>query len=209
MRTSDYIEDLKAFIQLSADEFAKILKIYEAEGSLGRLRPSITEKLQYFDIITQRLQHLVDAHEKMVTLYIDDIFKDSFLHLQYFQFSIIAFDLFEVMSFVHMHVGDLKNSNGQTTEKQRLGSEGIEKLGSACEKIRSTLKTNAGSVRFVGLPALTSRQITICRQLYTMERERMVLDWYVHNSKGELSDLLNAYNTWLRDYKNPAVEFFE
>ncbi len=209
MRTGEYIEDLREFIGLSSVEFGKILKIYEAEAVKGKLRPSITEKLQYFDIITQRLQHLVDAHEKMVTLYIDDIFKDSFLHLQYFQFSIIVFDLFEVLSFVHMNIADLKNRDGVTSTKHGLGYEGIERLGVACEKIRSALKTNAGSVRFVGLPALTSRQITICRQLYTMERERVVLDWYIDNSNGELSGLLNVYHAWLRDYKNPSIEFFE
>ncbi|HEY0653737.1 MAG TPA: hypothetical protein VGD65_11445 [Chryseosolibacter sp.] len=204
MKTTEYIEDLKKFIELSSAEFGKVLKLHEGEAAKRRLRPTITEKLQYFDIITQRLQHLVDAHEQMAALHIDDIFKDSFLHLQYFQFSIIVFELFEVMSFVHMHAGD----DVQPTQKNAAGYEGIEQLASASEKIRSTLKGSAANVRFVRLPALTSRQITICRQLYTMDRERMVLDWYVHNSKGELSELLNVYHVWLREYKNTAAELF-
>lgn len=107
MRTNEYINDLKDFIQLTSTEFGKLVSVYETEAAKTKLTPTITEKLQYVDMISQRLQHLVDAHEKMATLYIDEIFKDSFLHLQYFQFSVIVFDLFEVISFLHRHVRQL------------------------------------------------------------------------------------------------------
>jgi hypothetical protein len=160
-------------------------------------------------MIIQRLQHLVDTHEKVMTLYIGDIFKDSFLHLQYFQFSIIASDLFEVLLFIDENLND--SSDSQRTSLQ--GDTGLQHHATPfvmyADKIKTSLKENSGEVKFFNLPALTKRQITICRQLYTMERERVVLDWYVNNSTREFSELLQVYQSWLTNYNDPSIELFD
>jgi hypothetical protein len=210
MDTNEYIAYLKEFSLITSEEAAKTLKVFCIKGQTEKLSSSITEKLQMFDIVTQRLQHLVDTHEKVMTLYIADIFKKSFLHLQYFQFSIIAFDLFEILSFINTHLKTFTEScdigqPNKTTEK----SKNTERLTALIEKIKRILKDNAGDAQFVKMPALTKRQINICRQLYTMERERFVLDWYVNNSTGELHELLDLYQTWLTDYNNPSMELFD
>jgi hypothetical protein len=202
MGRSEYITYLRQFNQITSQEFVKALKSFGVKARTEQLSTPVTESLQMFDIITQGLQHLIETHEKVMTLYVDDIFKESFLHLQYFQFSIIAFDLFKVMSFV-----DLNLSDGP--DHTILPSASINTLAALTEKIKQSLKTNGGDLQLIGLPLLTSRQVAICEQLYTMESERIVLDWYVRNSGGEFSDLLKVYQSWLADNNGQTIELFE
>jgi hypothetical protein len=206
MATNEYITYLKEFSLITSEEFVKAIISFGVKARTGKLSPSITEKLQIFDIITQRLQHLIDTHEKVMTLYIDDIFKESFLRLQYFQFSIIAFDLFEVLSFIDRN---LAPSEPCGTSNDTSLSVITELLTILSEKIKKSLTMNTGDVRFLKIPALTKRQITICTQLYTMERERFVLNWYVNNSSDEFSELLKVYQSWLKNYNDPSIELFD
>jgi hypothetical protein len=209
METNEYIGDLKEFIQKSSHDFLKVLKVFSVKSRAKKLPCSITEKLQYFDIITQRLQHLVDTHEKVMTLYVDEIFKESFLRLQYLQFSTIAFDLSDVTSFINFHLNEEDDQNAIGSQTDNLIFGNTEGLSAVCEKIKRTLKADAGDIRLIGMAALTRRQIAICRQLYTMESERVVLDWYITNSAGEFSEFLKIYQSWLQGNNNPTIEIFD
>jgi hypothetical protein len=166
------------------------------------------ERLQAFDIITQRLQHLVDTHEKVMSLYIDDIFKESFLQLQYLQFSIIASDVFEALAFIQANLSESTQSRELEQEGTNLSTRAT-RLATLAEKVKKSLKDNAGETKFLRIPALTKRQISICKQLYSMESERLVLDWYVKNSTAEFSDLLKAYREWLDDRNGSSIELFD
>jgi hypothetical protein len=210
MDTNEYIVYLEEFILITSEEAAKTLEVLDIKAQTGKLSSLVTERLQMFDIVIQRLQHLVDTHEKIMTPYTADIFRKSFLRLQYFQFSIIAFDLFQVLSFIDAHFKNYTESRdaGQPSKKTAKSEEN-ERLTALVEKIKRTLKDNAGDGRFVNMPPLTKRQIDICRKLYTMARERFVLDWYVSNSTGELHELLDAYQSWLTNYDDPSIELFD
>jgi hypothetical protein len=207
MQTHEYIKYLKEFSLITSGEFTKAIHAFGITARTGKLSPSVTQNLQIFDIITQRLQHLLETHEKVMALYVDDIFKESFLHLQYFQFSIIAFDLFEVIEFVDQSLQAFTQQCDPNQSNYIPGKHG--KLDALSEKIKQSLSANAGHVRFVKIPALTNRQIAICRQLYTMERERVVLDWYISNSSKGFSDLLKVYQSWLSNYNDPSIELFD
>jgi hypothetical protein len=204
MDTDEYITYLKEFNLNTSEEFVKAIESFGVKVRKGNLSPAITEKLQIFDIITQRLQHLIDTHEKVMTLYIDDIFKASFLGLQYFQFSIIAFDLFEVLSFIDQN---LSESTDQPSDTLKSGN--ADRLAALSEQIKKSLKLNAGDGRFLKMPSLTRRQITICTKLYTMESERVVLLWYLNNSSNEFSELLKVYQSWLTNDNDPSIELFD
>lgn len=208
MEPHKYIPHVEEFTRITLDEFANVVKNFGATSASGNLPSTLTERLQIFDIITQRLHNLVETHERVMTLYICDIFKESFLHLQYFQFSIIEFDLFQVLSGGDQHLNaGMKSPDDQ--HKEYLLSGNVADLAVLAQKIKEILKENAGDAKFLKLPALTTRQITICKQLYTMERERVVLDWFVKNSVSDFSDLLQTYQSWLKNYNGAAIELFD
>jgi hypothetical protein len=209
METNEYITYLKEFNLITSEEFVKAIRGFGIKARAGKLSSSITEKLQIFDIITQRLQHLIDTHERVMGLYIDDIFKESFLRLQYFQFSIIAFDLFGVLSFIDSNLREVAEPCDTSQQNNSLKPENTERQAALFEKIRKSIKLNAGNSPFLKMVPLTTRQITICTQLYTMESERVVLDWYLRNPSGEFPELLKVYQSWLMNYNNPSIELFD
>jgi hypothetical protein len=203
----EYIVYLREFSSITSDEFSKAIKIACEKSDNENLAQQLISQLQYVDIITQRVQHLIDTHEKVMTLYIDDLFKESFLHLQYFQFSIVAFELFEAMQVTKFVLPDM---NQKFLESETYNSLSAKRdcLASLSEKIKRSIKTNAGDVQLINIPALTARQINICKHLYTMESERLVLDWYINNPTGDFSDLIKFYQSWLRDH-NSSIELFD
>jgi hypothetical protein len=207
METNEYITSLKEFNLITSEEFLKAIRAFGMQARAGKLSSSITEKLQIFDIITQRLQHLVDTHEKVMCLYIDDIFKVSFLRLQHFQFSIIAFDLFGVLSFIDSNLREVAEPCDTCQQNNTLRSTNTARLAALFEKIKKALKHNAGDSGF--LKPLTTRQISICTKLYSMESERVVLDWYLKNPSGEFPELLEVYQSWLINYSGPSIELFD
>jgi hypothetical protein len=205
MDSDAYIEQLQEFNKITSSEFLKALTLFNLRLADNQLPMDIAAKLQYLDILTQRIQHLIDTHKRVMTLYIDSLFKNSFLHLQYFQFSIIIFDLFEAVSVLETH---LSHHEGGARESTSVfpNKQGMAAMASQIE--RSLLK-HVGDTRWIGMPALTVMQTQLCRQFYTMESERVVLDWYLRNSTGHFGELLKAYQSWQRGSRNTAIELFD
>lgn len=207
MRTNEYIGHLREFASIVTDEFSNAIKVFHEHSGCEKLSQQLISKLQYADIITQRIQHLIDTHEKMMTLYIDDLFKESFLHLQYFQFSIVAFELFEVLPLNKFFEAEMSREFFGCETYDSLSAKS-EILTALSEKIKYSIKTSAGDIQLIRIPPLTTRQISICKQLYTMAGERIVLDWYIGNPKGEASDLISFYQSWVHD-NNSSIELFD
>jgi hypothetical protein len=82
-------------------------------------------------------------------------------------------------------------------------------LAGLFNKIKKALNENTRDSGFVKLIPLTTRQIAICTNLYTMESERVVLDWCLKNPSGEFPELLQAYESWLINYNDPSIELFD
>jgi hypothetical protein len=205
METNEYITSLKEFNLITSEEFLKAITGFGMQARAEKLSSSIIEKLQIFDIITQRLQHLVDTHEKVVCLCNDDVFKASFLRLQDFQFSIIAFDLFGVLSFIDSGLRGVEEPRDAST----LRSTNATHLAGLFKKIKNALNQNTRDSGFVKSIPLTTPQIAICTNLYTMESERVVLDWCLKNPSGEFRELLKVYESWLINYNDSSIELFD
>jgi hypothetical protein len=206
MNAKGYIEELQEFDKIVSGEFTKVLPFFETRvGTQLPIEISVT--LQYSDIFTQRVQHLIDTHEEIMALYLDDAFKKSFLHLQYFQFSILVFDLLEAISVLENQLLPYKYAQKSHQEDALFANkQGITRLALTIENY---LLKKVGDTRWVGGSALTIRQARICLQYYTMESERIVLDWYLRNSTGVFSELLHVYQSWQCSNRNQAIEFFD
>jgi hypothetical protein len=209
METNEYIIYLKEFNLITSEEFVKAIDGFGINAQSGKLSSAITENLQVFDIITQRLQHLVDIHEKVMALYLENIFKGSFLRLQHFQFSIIAVDLFGVLSSIDLNLRKSTEPCDTCQPENTQKSTNIKRLAELFEEITKSLKRNSRDRGSLKLAPLTSQQITICKQHYTMESERMVLDWYLKHPSGEFSEALEVYQSWQTNYNDPSIELFD
>jgi hypothetical protein len=206
MDSDAYIEQLQEFHRITTGEFSKAMAIFNSR-SLKTLPADISSGLQYMDVLTQRIQHLVDTHEQVMALRIGRMFKKSFLHLQYLQFSIIVFELFHSLSLLETSL--LTDKVDQNTQEATGVFANKQRVTDLAARIETGLLRQIGAIHWAGIPALTAKQIQVCLQLYTMESERVVLNWYLKNSTGHVSELLRAYQAWQHNSNNTTIELFD
>jgi hypothetical protein len=210
MMQGEYILPLHKFHAITKAEFSEAIQVIERmyQGSGYRKFEKsgsaalIISKLQYLDILDQRIRHLIYTNEQVMTMFINDTFKRAFLYLQYFQFTIAAHDLFEAMSEIEQAIQHDKhiqlNIFRHKTEIEILTNE-----------VKISLLEQCGDVKSIMLPPMTKKQIEICNHLYTMESERIVLNWFLTSMPScKWFDLLAVYKSKQQDELNTSIELF-
>lgn len=190
IKRDTYIVPLKRLSEIVSITFCVWIGKIDRSRANTVLSAEITETLQFADVLNQRINHLLEAHDKVMSLYIDDLFKDSFLHLQFFQFETLTHDLLNAIHDLELSlIPALHPADWQKFSQHESEIEALINL------IRDLLKDGSEKPGVTALTPLTKRQIQICRQLYTMESERVVLDWFLSEGcKGNPGRLIEHYS---------------
>jgi hypothetical protein len=190
-----YIPALEKLFTMASTSFSLTMQSVQSDRED---HTELVKHLQFLDILSQRIEHLIKAHENIMTLYVDELFKRSFLHLQYYQFEVVAYDLLhsvsEIQSYVRTNLPD-----GELIVFFECTPTLLEQI----EIIRQLIKEEAGLTRFVGMRPLTTRQIAVCSQLYTMASERIVMDWFLATKTNkDTAELLVYYQQQIKNNDN-------
>jgi hypothetical protein len=208
MREQNYIANIELLLTLVNEEFL------DARQLLARVMSkdpatltSITIALQSQDILSQRIQHLIDGFKCSEAYFQDKKFKHSFLDLQYFQLVTIAADLDKTISAIKkLAVASISKHNQQFEE-----STLFSRHGKIVGQFRILNRTSVACVAhriLSGVSPFDSNQALECLGLYTMQSERIVLEWFQSNMPfGKRNDLLRVYRQEMNN-QNVSMELF-
>jgi len=170
----------------------------------------IVKNLQYMDILTQRVEHLVSIHNRLGDN--DPAFKESFFHLHVFQSMTIELDLLRSIGIVNASIDDLKE---HFTEVGKILSLSWKYFNNT-SKIKLILNTTiaalaeaGGEIKHLPIPALSTSQIQMLNLVYTMESERVVLNWFLKAMPtGTWEDLFHYYESAIHQLETEKTELF-
>jgi hypothetical protein len=208
--------DLKEVILIAESDFVKVNNVlrslyerhmHQRAGSISepRLRlDAIMTGLQYMDVLSQRINHLIATHEKMTSLL---EFRNSFFHLHVFQSLTIRLDLLRSITSIQESIAELKS---------HIKENGVEmyftntaRLNRALQNAIDLLTSAAGDIRQLPIPRLTEKHIDMLSSLYTMDKERIVLNWFKHAlPTGTWNDLLQHYTAEASVTETDGIELF-
>jgi len=159
---------------------------------------TIMAGLQYMDVLSQRIDHLVLTHQQMIT---PTGLKKWFFHLHIFQFMTIELDLLRSIELIERSLEELKSeSSGQ--QKNKPPFVNTRRVKEVIGKTIEALSHAGGDIRHLPIPPLTEDQIRALSSLYTMDKERTVLMWFQNSMPvGTWNDLLLHYES-----KNSVTE---
>jgi hypothetical protein len=208
MREQSYIANIECLLNLVSEEFSGARQLLtKVTNEESATLASLTTALQSQDILSQRIQHLIDGFKCSEAYFEDKKFKNSFLDLQYFQLVTIAWDLDKAIS-------ELKKLAAGSTSKHGKHVEGSTVFPRYAEIVGLFRVLNRTSVACVahrilsGVNPFNSNQAAECIGLYTMQCERLVLQWFQSNMPfGKRNDLLRVYAQNMND-ENESVELF-
>jgi hypothetical protein len=201
---------IRRLLFLIKGEFAtstRILQGIEAEAGDSFALKWVARDLQFQDIISQRLQHLVEGFEKVEDHFVDAGFEVSFLALQAFQLMAIGHDLEKIVLNIRRITARVTTPtfNGPADAYSRLFPkfDYIKHLFDVSERI-----PGAGPLT-LGTSLLSANQAKACMSVYTMQSERIVLDCFLRNMlSGDRSELLRCYDRELNKIRDESVELF-
>jgi hypothetical protein len=199
-------------LALIGNEFtiaSQLLVQDEYDATDAGVRKLIVAELQGHDIISQRMQHIIDSYANAKPLFFDNKFKRSFLDLQSFQLTTIASDLEKTVTTINNLAGQLVrrhlNNAKQGTEIFVQYDNIKHLLGFTCRMITGCV---AQRVMYT-TPPFTPHQTAACLKFYTMQSERIVLYWFIANMPfGTRRNLLRVYYSEMETIKNESVELF-
>jgi hypothetical protein len=150
--------------------------------------------LQYMDVLSQRVDHLVLTHQRMIT---NSNLKKWFFHLHVFQSMTIELDLLRSIDVIKTSLDELKNQLSECqNEESELFFTNTLKIKAALQKAIDAFAHAGGDTRHLPIPPLTAEQISALDSLYTMDRERIVLKWFLNSMpSGTWNDLVNYYES--------------
>ncbi len=219
-------KNLKEIVQIAAIDFAavnELLKSYYVQfkseySSMAQGKSDVEVKLeammgglQYMDVFNQRVTHLINTHETMVSSAMATNFEESFFHLHVFQSLTIELDLLRAISSIKDILIEVKetfedDSSRESVERYFVQTEVIKNI------LQSTIKALSlagGERRFLPIPVLTNDQVQLLNTLYTMESERVVLTWFLNSMPtGSWEDLLQYYENAINQVEEQNTELF-
>jgi hypothetical protein len=217
METKNSIRYLKTLQSFIADDFAMTRKTIAASGreqlkknSLrnAALRAIISE-LQQQDIITQRIQHVVDGLTLAPKYFLHEKSQQAFSHLQSLHLMSIGYDLHLTIA----NVKKLATSFGGDFSGLK-GSQGSLFTGHIETKLVLELANEnilAGAGQYTALenPPLSEAQTTFCLNLYTTLSERTILLLFQRKvASGKADEFLLAYQAEMEKNTIESVELF-
>jgi len=155
-------------------------KYYDAGGGAGGMEP-VVYNLQYMDIFRQRVEHIIAAHE-LVMKNAGPVPHESLFHLHCFQLQTAQMDLLAAVELIANTFSDLKEF--LTTEAKVEWPAGgffshIVSIKDGLTNVASSLAREGGETAVLSTPPFLNDSISVLQSLYTMERERIVLTWFV------------------------------
>jgi len=168
--------------------------------------------LQYMDIFSQRVDHLIRTHERMMASPGAGNFEESIFNLHVFQSMTIEQDLLTSISSIKEILSDLQNYLNDDG-KAALSVDGYFCRTSGIRRVLQNtitqLEQSGGDKGRLPLPPLNENQIEILNSLYTMESERVVLRWFLNAMpRGTWEDLLHCYENMISQVANDSPELF-
>ena len=122
--------------------------------------------------LDRRLQNLIETHEAVMPLYVDDIFKRSFLHLQRHQIQSIGLEIRMLFKCLRSSV---LNPDASVLNKLLESEATIENI-----LIRTQDIIKAQTTNFVlGMAPLTNKQLSICLKIYQYRAELITLHSFI------------------------------
>jgi hypothetical protein len=200
-----YIANIKRLQSLVQEEFLVVHQLLNSEVDLDpQIFDTIIVELQAHDIIGQRIQHLIDGFQASNPFFNDKKFKNGFLDLQYFQLIALERDLEKTVGSLRAHLRANAGSKYTTLVFSRFNE--IQQLIEDTNRI--TMCSTSERVKS-GRSPLNLIQISECLNLYSMDAERIVLQWFLTNMPfGETDDLLRTYEEKMQDVSAQSVQLF-
>lgn len=168
--------------------------------------------LQYMDVFTQRVDHLVTTHQRMAVNDLDQEFKESFFQLHIFQSLTIELDLIRSITMVKSLLSDVKEYlvvSGSPEHELEGVFPNLKVIKEILMSAIVSLKEAGGETHDLSIPPLTKDQVMILSSLYTMESERMVLSWFLNSMPdGTWNDLMTCYEEEFTNIKEENTELF-
>lgn len=178
--------DLREVVALAETDFihvnAVLRNLYEYNQSLptGANRTEIQSRLdtimvglQYMDVLSQRVDHLVITHQKMSSV-LD--FRKWFFHLHVFQSRAIKLDLLQSIAAIRESLKELKSLVTDCISGSVFSN--TSRIETSLQNTITSLANAGGEVTVLPTPPLTDEHLTILSSLYTMDKERVVLNWF-------------------------------
>ena len=219
-------DDLKESVAAAALDYVitnHLLKNYyakrEQEIALANISSSIkiklqelTSYLQYMDIFSQRVYHLVLAHQKMAKQNLAQALTESVFHLHVFQALTIELDLFRSISAIKSTLAELKEHFIEVGKIDWMDDDIFNNTHVIKEKLQKTisaLQLAGGETKHLPLPTLTEEQVSILNSLYSMESERVVLNWFLNSMPaGTWEELMYYYEAEINKVGDDNTELF-
>jgi hypothetical protein len=126
-------------------------------------------------LLDQRLQHLTETHCAVMELYIDELFKASFLHLQRCHLESISSEITKIFTRAKNWSLHYDQSIADDLLEAEVIIEGI------LLNTKELIKAQAGEFVLV-MPPLTKRQLSICKRIYKYPEELSVLHSFMNRS---------------------------
>jgi hypothetical protein len=154
--------------------------------------------LQYMDVFSQRVNHLVLTHEQMLNAGLASDFEDSIFHLHVFQSMTIELDLLRSIASVRILLDQLKEISAfaRIMDPSVAFFVNTPAIKTNLQNTISTLLKSAGEANSLPIPTLTSEQVNVLNSVYTMESERLVLKWFLCSMPdGRWEELMECYES--------------
>jgi hypothetical protein len=219
-------EDLKKSVAIAAQDFVIVNYLlknyYSSKGKeIAQLDISadthtkiqeLTSALQYMDVFSQRVYHLIITHERMANQNLAQGLLESFYHLHVFQALTIELDLLRSITIVKTLLGELRGHFVEIGKIDWMDEDLFENTHQIKEKLQTTsaaLRVAGGETQHLPLPTLTEDQTRILNSLYSMESERVVLSWFLNSMPaGTMDELMHHYEMTISKLDDDNTELF-
>ena len=212
--------DLKSVVQMAEVDFVAVNDFLvrfckKSQGVHTTMATKIEAMmcgLQYMDVLKQRMDHLILTHQKMLTTPLAINFEGSFFHLHVFQSLTVELDLLRSIKSIKSLLCDLNDwahGNGVQTLSNEEYFSRTSRIKNILRKTMNALILEGGDTRHLPIPALTPEQIGLLNSLYTMESERVVLEWFLKSMpSGTWEELLEFYEDGFNQINSNTIELF-
>ena len=157
------------------------------------VQSGMAEDLQYIDILKQKIEHVADLHEQAVW---DDTLlplSGAIFKVNAFQLKLADFDFLKTVESIQAKILGLRHLIWSPATIQSLDDAHFTHTVKVSEVMQSvSSRLLAMAVQYLP-PDAGSLHLPIS-STYSMESERFVLQWFVHNYEhADYGDLLQAY----------------
>jgi hypothetical protein len=146
---------------------------------------TLLSSLQYMDVFTQRVNHLIAIHGRISSRQgLPGDLKNPFYHLLAFHTLTITTDLIKSIVAIRGALGDLKDSNVVRLAWPGEIFANALRVRELLQSLTTVFLNAAGTSRRLPNPPLSEEQITFLNSIYTTESERLVLKWFLQSMPG-------------------------